>query len=112
MSVTVLTGPNGGLFLRIQNDVTGEVAGEVVPREAAEALVEQASATLRCAPLDPCAGAVARMAVWDQRHAGGQCPDCDPRPAPCICEIADPLIGRAHSRAEISILDDAMNGRR
>ena len=111
MSVTVLAGRDGGLYFLIQNDVTGEVADEVVPREAAEALIEQASATLRCAPLDTHAGAVARMAVWNDRHASGQCPDCDPRPAPCICEIAEPLIGRAHSSL-VSILDDAMNGRR
>jgi len=36
-------------------------------------------------------------------------------PAPCICEIAEPLIGRAHTASELEYfhqLRDAVDGRR
>jgi hypothetical protein len=123
VSVTVLAGPDGGLFLRVQNDVTGEVAGEVVPREAAEALIEQASATLRCATLDPDAGKVTSFSRWTAEHAAGECAicneweqrraghvciDCDGGPGPCACQIAE----RPHLMTYAEQRDEALNGRR
>jgi len=74
--ITVLTGPDGGLIVRMQNDVTGEVMADLLTRDAAEALIEQARAILRCAPLDPHAGAVASLEVWKARRAGRTCCDC------------------------------------
>lgn len=101
MSVTVLAGSDGGLFLRIQNDVTGELATEVLTRDAAEALVEQATATLRCAPLDPHARAVASFEAWKARRAGHTCSDCDDSDLPCTCQIAErPHLTRDQERDE------------
>jgi hypothetical protein len=90
VSVTVLAGHHGGLILRLKNDDTGEEVSDSLTRDMAEALIEQASATLRCAPPDPNAGAVASLEAWNRRHASGACPDCDPTPAPCVCQIAEP----------------------
>jgi hypothetical protein len=104
MSVTVLSGPNGGLIVRLQNDLTGEVMADLLTREQAEALIEQATATLRCAPLDPNAGKAASFSHWTSIHAAGQCAvcneweqrraghvciDCDGGPGPCTCQIAE-----------------------
>jgi hypothetical protein len=77
MSVTVLSGPNGGLIVRMENELTGEVMADLLPRDMAEALIEQASATLRCAPLDPHAGKAASFSHWTSIHAAGQCAVCN-----------------------------------
>jgi hypothetical protein len=74
MSVTVLSGPAGGLIVRMENDVTGEVMADLLTRDAAEALIEQASVTLRCAPLDPNAGKAASFSHWTSIHAAGSAP--------------------------------------
>ncbi|MGY2892515.1 hypothetical protein [Deinococcus sp. UYEF24] len=60
----VLAGPNGGVTLELSNPVTE--AKEVVnlPREQAEALVEQVTATLRCNAPDPYKPAADRFDVW------------------------------------------------
>jgi hypothetical protein len=87
--ITVLSGPGGGLIVRMQNDVTGEVMADLLTRDAAEAFIEQASATLRCAPLDPHAKAVASLEAWKARRAGHICRDCDDNDLPCTCQIAE-----------------------
>jgi hypothetical protein len=86
--ITILSGPNGGLIVRIKN-ATGEEISDSLPREAAEALIEQASATLHCAPLDPHAKAVASLEAWKARRAGHICRDCDDNDLPCTCQIAE-----------------------
>jgi len=58
----------------------------------------------RGARIDPYAPAVARFEDWKAQHAEG-CPDCDPTPSPCTCEVAQGVY-------DVAILDDAMNGRR
>ncbi|WP_407570700.1 hypothetical protein [Deinococcus altitudinis] len=67
---------------------------------AGERLIEHAKAIK--AQTDPHASKVAALAQWKATHAAGECADCDPTPAPCICEIAEPLIGRAHGEAELA----------
>jgi hypothetical protein len=104
VSVTVLAGHHGGLILRLKNDDTGEEISDSLNREAAEALIEQASATLRCNAPDPQAGKAASYSHWTSIHAAGQCAvcneweqrraghvciDCDGGPGPCTCQIAE-----------------------
>ncbi|WP_407540493.1 hypothetical protein Q0M94_03580 [Deinococcus radiomollis] len=87
--ITVLAGSNGGLIIRLKNDATGEEVSDLLTRDAAETLIEQASATLRCAPLDPHAKAVASFEAWKARRAGHTCSDCDDSDLPCTCQIAE-----------------------
>jgi hypothetical protein len=123
VSVTVLAGHHGGLILRLKNDDTGEEVSDSLTRDMAEALIEQASATLRCAPPDPNAGKAASYSHWTSIHAAGQCAvcneweqrraghvciDCDGGSGPCTCQIAE----RPYLMSYAEQRDEAMNGRR
>ncbi|GGJ65133.1 hypothetical protein [Deinococcus aquiradiocola] len=95
---------------------TGAVVTAVLTPAQQRALLVHLQAHLDRQPApDPHAERVASLARWRDAHRDGPCPDCDPTPAPCICEIAEPLIGRTHTADELASfqgLDDALNGRR